>query len=38
MENEGKGWGMTTALWVIVAVVIFAVIVWVWNKNCTEKA
>lgn len=29
---------MTTALWVIVAVVIFAVIVWVWNKNCTEKA
>lgn len=38
MENEGKGWGMTTALWVIVAVVIFAILVWVWNKNCAEKA
>lgn len=38
MENEGKGWGMTTALWVIVAVVILALLAYIWNKNCTEKA
>ena len=38
MENEGKGWGMTTALWVIVAVVIIALLAYIWNKNCTEKA
>ena len=32
-------WGGTmTALWVIAAVVLLALIVYVWNKNCTEKA
>lgn len=37
-NNEGKGWGLTTAVWVIVAVVILALLVYIWNKNCTEKA
>lgn len=38
-NNEGKGWGgMPIALWVIAAVVLLALIVYVWNKNCTEKA
>ena len=27
-----------TALWAIFAIVIIALLVWVWNKNCTEKA
>lgn len=27
-----------TALWVIAAVVIIALIAYLWNKNCTEKA
>jgi outer membrane murein-binding lipoprotein Lpp len=39
MENyEGKGWGLTTAVWVVVAAVILALLVYIWNKNCTEKA
>ena len=27
-----------TALWAIFAIVIIALLVWVWNRNCTEKA
>ena len=37
-NNEGKGWGLTTAVWVVVAAVILALLVYIWNKNCTEKA
>lgn len=34
---HGKGWGMTTALWVVAAVIIFAILAWLWSKGCTEK-
>lgn len=38
-ETKGTwGGGIMTALWVIVAIVAVAIFVWVWNKNCTEKA
>ena len=36
-EKAHDGWGSTTALWVIVAVIIIAAIVYCWNKNCNEK-
>lgn len=40
MENEmtkGTGWSLATAVWVIAAVVVIAVIFWGWHKGCTEK-
>lgn len=38
LEHSHKdGWGLTTALWVVVGVIIFAVFVWVWNRMNTEK-
>lgn len=38
LENEhGKGWGATTALWVLVAAIIVFAIVYNWTKNCNEK-
>ena len=38
-ETKGTwGGGIMTALWVIVGIVAIAILVWVWNKNCTEKA
>lgn len=40
MEETKGTWGgsIMTALWVIAAVVIIALIAYLWNKNCTEKA
>lgn len=32
-----KGWGSTTALWVIAAVIVIAFFVYSWSKNCNEK-
>ena len=32
-----KGWGSTTALWVIAAVIVVAFVVYVWQKGCNEK-
>lgn len=38
LENEHReGWGATTALWVIVAALIFIAIVYNWTRNCNEK-
>ena len=38
LEHSHKdGWGLTTARWVVVGVIIFAVLVWVWNRMNTEK-
>lgn len=38
LEHDGKqGWGATTALWVIVAVIIIAAIVMQWGRSCNEK-
>lgn len=38
LEHSHKdGWGLTTAVWVVVGVVFFAVLVWAWNKMNTEK-
>ena len=38
-ETKGTwGGGIMTALWAIFAIVIIALLVWVWNRNCTEKA
>lgn len=36
-DNHRKGWGSTTALWVLVAAVIIIAIVYNWTKNCNEK-
>lgn len=35
--NHKKGWGLTTAVWVVAAVIVIAFIVNVWNNNCNEK-
>lgn len=32
------GWGLTTAVWVLVAAVLIFAIVYNWTKNCNEKA
>lgn len=32
-----KGWGSTTALWVIAAVIVVAFFVYTWQKGCNEK-
>ncbi len=37
MESEGRGWGLTTAVWVLAAVVVVAWFVYVWQHNCNEK-
>ena len=36
-QNGNKHWGATTALWVIVAVILIFAIVYNWTKNCNEK-
>jgi hypothetical protein len=36
-HNHKDGWGMTTAVWVIVAVIIVFAFVYIWTKNCNEK-
>ena len=35
-ENK-KGWGSTTALWVIAAVIVVAFFVYSWHRNCNER-
>lgn len=36
-KHHGRGWGMTTAIWVIAVVVFLAVLAWLWSKGCSEK-
>lgn len=40
MESENKGWGsgMMAAMWVIAAVIVIALLAYIWNRNCSEKA
>lgn len=35
--NRTKGWGSTTALWVIAAVIVVAFFVYSWHNNCNER-
>lgn len=35
-ENR-KGWGSTSALWVIAAVIVIAFFVYSWHRNCNER-
>lgn len=35
-ENR-KGWGSTTALWVIAAVIVIAFFVYSWHNSCNER-
>lgn len=35
--DHKKGWGATTALWVIAAVIVVAFFVYSWQKGCNEK-
>lgn len=35
--SHKKGWGSTTALWVIAAVIVVAFFVYAWQKGCNEK-
>lgn len=35
--SHNKGWGFTTALWIIAAVVVIGIFIYVWQKNCNEK-
>lgn len=39
MENTNydSNWSGKTAWWVIAAVILIAVVVWVWQRNCSEK-
>ena len=32
-----KGWGSTTALWVIAAVIVIAFFVYSWHNSCNER-
>lgn len=36
-HNHRDGWGCTTALWVIAAIILVVAIVYNWTKNCNEK-
>ena len=36
--QHGKGWGLSTAVWVLVAAVIIFAIVYNWTKTSNEKA
>lgn len=35
--DSKKGWGSTTALWVIAAVIVVAFFVYSWHRNCNER-
>lgn len=35
--SHNKGWGFTTALWIIAAVVVLGIFIYIWQKNCNEK-
>lgn len=36
-HQHRDGWGSTTALWVIAAIILVVAIVYNWTKNCNEK-
>lgn len=36
-KKEHHGWGLTTAAYLIVAAIVLAFFVYVWQKNCNEK-
>ena len=36
-HHYGRGWGFTTAVWVIAAVIIIAIVFWAWHRGCDEK-
>lgn len=36
-HQHRDGWGSTTALWVIAAIILIVAIVYNWTKNCNEK-
>jgi hypothetical protein len=36
-RSHNKGWGFTTALWIIAAVVVLGIFIYIWQKNCNEK-
>jgi hypothetical protein len=36
-HQRTRGWGSTTALWVIAAVIVIAFFVYSWNRSCNEK-
>lgn len=36
-KHHGKGWSMSTALWVIAAVIVIAFVFWGWQRGCNDK-
>ena len=36
-QKNTKGWGSTTAMWVIAAVIVIAFFVYLWQQGCSEK-
>lgn len=36
-HQHRDGWGCTTALWVIAAIILVVAVVYNWTKNCNEK-
>lgn len=36
--NENKGWGLSTAVYLVVAAIVIALLAYLWNKGCDEKA
>jgi hypothetical protein len=36
-HQRTRGWGSTTALWVIAAVIVIAFFVYSWSRSCNEK-
>lgn len=36
-QKNTKGWGSTTAMWVIAAVIVIAFFVYLWQQGCNEK-
>ena len=36
-QMNTKGWGSTTAMWVIAAVIVIAFFVYLWQQGCNEK-
>lgn len=38
MGTKENHWSTKTALWVIAAVVVLAILAWLWNRGCDQKA
>ena len=38
MGKQDNHWSTKTALWVIAAVVVLAILAWLWNRGCDQKA